>query len=308
MTKIALLSSDYDMSQIAPYIRQADPELEVLMYGEPGADQAEIAACWNPPHGALAKMPNLKLIHAIAAGVDNILADPELPSLPVCRVVDPSHARGMGEFVTWSVLFYYRQLDLAMANQRKGVWFRPLQLEPKHCKIGIMGLGQIGSRVAKDLQRFGFPVRGWSKGEQTVDGVDMFIGNEQFQDFLADCDILICLLPLTAETKGLLNARTFSLLPKGAKLIHVGRGEHLMIDDLCEALASGQLGGAHVDVFEKEPLPPGSKLWSVPNLFITPHMASVAQSETIGLQIAENIQRLSRAEPLANVVDVSRGY
>ncbi|WP_241023751.1 glyoxylate/hydroxypyruvate reductase A [Burkholderia sp. Ac-20365] len=308
MTTIALLSQSYDMSHLVASIKRAAPELDVVMHGEPRAAHAEIAACWDPPRGVLANMKNLRLIHSIAAGVDNILSDPALPSLPLCRVVDPQHARGMSEFVTWGVLHFYRQLDRVMSNQRRSHWFRPDQTHPSQCTVGIMGLGEIGSRVALDLHRLGFSVRGWARQPRSLAGVDIFESDAGLHPFLAGTDILVCLLPLTSETRNILCADTFGHLPHGAKLIHVGRGEHLVVPDLVEALTSRRLGGAIVDVFPAEPLPADDPLWNTPNLIVTPHMASVASSETIGLQVAQNVQRLLDGEPLQNVVDITRGY
>lgn len=308
MTTIALLSKSYDMSHLVASIQRAAPALNVVMHGEPGAAQAEVAACWDPPPGALAAMPKLRLIHSIAAGVDNILADPALPALPLCRVVDPQHARGMSEFVTWGVLHFHRRLDLVMRNQRGAHWLRPDQAHPAQCTVGVMGLGEIGSRVALDLQRLGFTVRGWARQARELPGIGIFEGRRGLDAFLSSTDILVCLLPLTSETRGILNARTFEHMKRGARLIHVGRGEHLVVPDLMVALESGQLGGAIVDVFPVEPLPADDPLWHAPNLIVTPHMASVASSDTIGEQIARNVQRLVEGEPLGNVVDVARGY
>ncbi|WP_087050071.1 2-hydroxyacid dehydrogenase [Caballeronia ptereochthonis] len=308
MTTIALLSQSYDMSHLVASIRRAAPEFDVVMHDDPRAAHAEVAACWDPPRGAMARMPNLRLIHSIAAGVDNILSDPALPALPLCRVVDPQHARGMSEFVTWGVLHFHRRLDRVLVNQARGHWERFDQAHPAMCTVGVMGLGEIGSRVANDLQRLGFTVRGWARRPRPLPGIELFEGAGALQAFLEGTDVLVCLLPLTGETRGILNARTFALLKPGAKLIHVGRGEHLVTADLTDALASGRLGGAIADVFPVEPLPVDDALWNVPNLIVTPHMASVASSETIGLQVAQNVQRLLRGEPLHNVVDVRRGY
>nr|WP_322015667.1 glyoxylate/hydroxypyruvate reductase A [Paraburkholderia sp. J12] len=296
------------MSHLVAPIQRAAPEFTVVMHGEPGAASAEVAACWDPPPGALAKMPNLRLIQSIAAGVDNILCDPTLPALPVCRVVDPQHARGMSEFVTWGVLHFHRQLDLVLRNQARGHWFRPEQVHPARYTVGVMGLGEIGSRVALDLLHHGFSVRGWARSARELPGVTVFEGADGFAPFLAGTDVLVCLLPLTGETRGILDATTFGQLKPGAKLIHVGRGEHLAVSDLLAALESGQLGGAVVDVFPVEPLPADDPLWRAPNLIVTPHMASVASARTIGEQVAHNARRLAAGEPLSNVVDVKRGY
>jgi glyoxylate/hydroxypyruvate reductase A len=306
MTTLALVSRDYDMSHLVPSIVRAAPELEVCMYGDPAAQDAEIAVCWNPPAGAIAAMPHVRLVHSIAAGVDNILADPTLPDVPLCRVVDPQHARGMAEFITWGVLHFHRQMDRVLANQRSATWFRPEQQHPSTYTVGVMGLGEIGGHVASELHRLGFSVRGWARQARELPGIGVYCGEAGLPMFLQD--ILICLLPLTEATRGLLNAGTFARLKPGAKLLHVGRGEHLVATDLLEALHSGQLGGAIVDVFPNEPLPADDPLWRAPNLIVTPHMASVASSDTIGLQVAQNVRRLLRGEPLDNVVDVARGY
>ena len=308
MTKLVLMSRDYDMSHLVPSIRHAAPELDVMMLGAPGAEDADVAVCWNPPHGAMAALPRLRLVHSIAAGVDNILTDRTLPNVPLCRVVDPQHGRGMSEFVTWGVLHFHRHLDRVLANQRQKHWFRHDQLPASQCTVGIMGLGEIGARVAADLSRLGFAVRGWARRLHALDGIQTFAGDAGFAPFLQGTDILVCLIPLTPETQGLINATTLSQLKPGSKLIHVGRGEHLVPHDVIAALESGHLGGAIVDVFQKEPLPVDDPLWVAPNLIVTPHMASVASSATIGLQVAQNVRRLVKGEPLQNVVDPARGY
>lgn len=308
MTKLVLMSRDFDMSHLAQPILRAAPEFDVVIHGEPSSGDADIAVCWNPPAGALAALPNLRLVHSIAAGVDNILSDPALPAVPLCRVVDPRHARGMSEFVTWGVLHFHRQLDRVLANQRLNRWLRDDQRDAAECAVGIMGLGEIGSRVATDLQRFGFAVRGWARKPRELAGVRTFAGPQEFRPFLQGTDILVCLVPLTHETRWILNANTFEHLRPGAKLIHVGRGEHLVPADLIAALTSGQIGGAIVDVFPVEPLPPEDHLWRARNLIVTPHMASVASLETIATQVAHNARRLIRGKPLHNVVDVTRGY
>jgi glyoxylate/hydroxypyruvate reductase A len=308
MTKLVLMSRDYDMSHLIPSIRRAAPELDVLMRGAPGAAEAEVAVCWNPVQGEIAAMPNLRLVHSIAAGVDNILTDHSLPSVPLCRVVDPQHARGMSEFVTWGVLHFHRRLDRVLENQRRKVWLRHDQRPASRCSVGIMGLGEIGARVAGDLHRLGFAVRGWARRLHALDGIQTFAGEAGFAPFLHGTDILVCLVPLTAQTQGLLNAQTLGHLKPGSKLIHVGRGEHLVAADIIAALESEHLGGAIVDVFPSEPLPPGDPFWDAPNLIVTPHMASVASSDTIGAQVAQNVRRLVNGEPLQNVVDPARGY
>lgn len=306
MTKLVLISRDYDMSALAPSIVAAAPELQVHSFGSPDAGDAQVAVCWNPPAGALRSLPNLRLMHGIAAGVDNILRDPHLPAVPLCRVVDPYQARAMSEFVMWGALHFHRQFDQVLANQQRGVWRVPAQTLAGDCTIGVMGLGEIGARVAIDLMRAGFTVKGWARSTRALPGIQSFSGRDALPAFLSGVDILVCLLPLTSETRGLLNAEVLRQLNPGAKLIHVGRGEHLVMDALLAALSDGHLGGAIVDVFPNEPLPPDDPLWCHPKLIVTPHMAAIASLETIGLQIAENVRRLMRGEPLNNQVDVGQ--
>ena len=306
MTKLVLISRDYDMSALAPVIVAAAPELQVHSFGAPDTGDAQVAVCWNPPAGALRSLPDLRLVHGIAAGVDNILCDPHLPAVPICRVVDPYQARAMSEFVMWGALHFHRQFDQALANQRAGLWQVPAQKLASDCTIGVMGLGEIGARVATDLLHAGFTVKGWARSDRTLPGIQSFSGRDALPAFLSGVDILVCLLPLTSETRGLLNADVLRQLNPGAKLIHVGRGEHLVMDALLAALSDGHMDGAIVDVFANEPLLPDDPLWRHPKLIVTPHMAAIASLETIGLQIAENVRRLVRGEPLNNQVDVGQ--
>jgi glyoxylate/hydroxypyruvate reductase len=306
MTKLVLISSDYDMSPLGPAILAAAPELQVHHFGAPEAGDAQVAVCWNPPAGALRSLPNLRLVHGIAAGVDNILRDPHFPAVPLCRVVDPYQARAMSEFVMWGALHFHRQFDQVLANQRNGLWQVPDQKRASDCTIGVMGLGEIGARVAADLLHAGFTVRGWARSAKTLPGINTFSGRDALPAFLSGVDILVCLLPLTTETRGLLNADVLRQLRPGAKLIHVGRGEHLVMEDLLAALSDGHMGGAIIDVFSNEPLPADDPLWRHPKLTVTPHMAAISSLETIGLQVAQNVRRLLRGEPLNNQVDVGQ--
>lgn len=311
MTRLLLLADNFDMSPLAGPLAERlqphAPDLRICLPGDPGADDAEIAVCWNPPAGALATLPQLRLVHSIAAGVDNILSDPTLPDVPLCRVVDPAHAQGMTEFVMWGVLHFHRHFDAVLANQSKAIWRRPRQIDAARRRIGVMGLGTLGARVATELHRFGFDVRGWSRERKSLPGIATF-GADDFAAFCADLDLAVCLLPLTEQTRGILGRATFDALPRGARLIHAGRGEHVVRADLLAALEDGQLGGAIVDVFDTEPLPPDDAYWRAPNLIVTPHMASVASFECIGEQVAYNVQQLLSGGTLRHVVDRSRGY
>lgn len=308
MTKVVFLGVSSDVPKIAVLARERSEQFDVLLPGDAGAEAAEVAVCWAPPPGVLATYPRLRLIHAIAAGVDNILCDPQLPALPLCRVVAPDLTVAMTEFITWSVLYYHRDLDRAIANQRNKVWQRTAPAAASSCRVGIMGVGQLGAHVAAELLRMGFRVRGWSRQEKKVDGMQSFYGEAQFSDFLGGTDILVCLLPLTAQTQGILNRATLSAVPAGAALIHVGRGGHLASAEVQALLEEGHLRGAILDVFEKEPLPVESPFWAMPNVIVTPHIAAAASYDSVLDQIGENIRRLQQGAPLLNLVDRGNGY
>ena len=308
MTRIALLSQDADLTELGDILRQSDPQVKVFSQGQDGVDSAEIAVCWNPAPGALGQLNNLRLVHSIAAGVDHIDRQHLPATTPVCRVVDPELKRGMAEFVLWGVLHYHRSFDLVQAQQRNRVWSTPSQRPAHEWRIGVMGLGELGAYVAAQLSQLGFHVRGWARSAKELIGVQTWAGEPGFAPFLRGLDCVICLMPLTGATQGIMNSALFDQLNESAVLIHCGRGAHLVADDLLSALDSGQLRGALIDVFDNEPLGKDSFWWNAPNVIVTPHMASSASNRVIADQILENIGRLARNEPLLNRVDVASGY
>ena len=308
MTIVALLSRTANLDFLRPMLVAAHPSLDVVTWPDPRCLDAEVAVCWNSPPGVYAQMPKLRLVHSIAAGVDNVVAEQDVSQLPVCRVVDPMLAEGMLQFVLWGVLHFHRKLDQAMASQRIQEWKRPRQTPASSCRVGLMGMGELGGHIAKRLPLLGYPVSGWARTPREIPGVTMFSGEESYDAFLAQTDVLVCLLPLTAQTRGILGERTFSALPKGAALIHVGRGEHLVEEDLIAALESGQLRGAVVDVFEEEPLPSHHPLWTTPGVVVTPHMATMATYDVVVQQVVRNIAQMHDNAPLYNQVDMARGY
>lgn len=307
-TTVAVISERFDMAVFADALRAADPTLDVVTWPDPRCLQAEVAVCWAPPAGLYARMPRLRLVHAVAAGVDNLLEGQAPLPVPLCRVVDPSLADGMEAFVRWAVTLYHRELDLVLANQAVRLWQRPAQTPPSTCRVGVMGLGELGGRIAAALARDGFAVAGWSRSRRAVDGVRVFAGDAELAPFAARSDIVVVLLPLTAATRGILNRRLFDAMPARSALVHVGRGAHLVPDDLIAALQQGRLRGALLDVFEREPLPADDPLWATPGVIVTPHMASMASFATVGAQIADNVARLNAGQALLHVVDTARGY
>lgn len=309
MNTIVLLSRDSVLlGQLqAAFARQA-PDVRAVLADDPAAIHARVAACWFPLPGSFAALPQLELIHSVAAGVDHLHNDPSLPPLPVCRVVDPAHRQGMTEYVRWAVIHYHRRFDQALQQQPTQHWLRPVQVAAGEFKVGVMGLGSLGAAIAADLAAAGYHVRGWARSTKALDNVNCYRGDGHFQAFAEGLDLLVNLLPLTASTRGILNQETFAALAPGAVVVNCGRGKHLRIDDLEQALASGQLRGAVLDVFEQEPLPADHRLWRMPGVVVTPHMASAASHDCIAGQIADNARRLARGEPLNNPVDTSLGY
>ncbi|MGJ5086038.1 2-hydroxyacid dehydrogenase [Bradyrhizobium sp. HKCCYLRH1065] len=308
MITVALLSRPGLMDPMQALLARELPGVTVASWPESAARDADLAVCWKPEPGALAAMPKLKLIHSIAAGVDNILSDPTVPDVPLCRIVDPDISAAMTEFVLWGTLYFHRDFDRVVSNARNGVWRRYEQRAAKDRRVGILGLGELGFAAAIRLVELGFAVSAWSRSPKALAGVRTYGGADALDAFLGETEILICLLPLTASTEGLLDAGRLGRLPKGAALILCSRGEHLATEDLVALLRSGHLRGAVLDVFAHEPLPADDALWREPGVLVTPHMAAIASWEVIAQQVAENARRLLRGEPLLNVVDRARGY
>lgn len=307
-TTVALFSQSADLGFLLPLLRTAAPTLDVVLWPDPRCRDAEVAVGWDAPTGMYAQMPHLRLVHSLAAGVDNLIDGHDVRGAAVCRVIDPALADGMVQYVLWAVLHFHRQFDRVLQNQREGRWERPRQTPAAAYRIGLLGLGELGRVVASALTGLGYGVSGWSRTPRTLDGVHTFSGDRGLRDMLAQSQLLVCLLPLTPQTRAVLNASVFEQLPKGAALVHCGRGEHLVEADLLQAIRSGQLRGAVLDVFEREPLRPEHAFWHTPGVVVTPHMATMADTDTVVRQVVDNIARLQRGEALSHRVDLERGY
>ena len=285
-------------------------ELEVRVWPEIGDPAAiDYALVWRPEPGFLASLPNLKLILSLGAGVDHLLGDPRLPlHLPIVRLVDPHMTDAMSEYVTLQVLRLHRQ-DLDYRSQQQArVWRELDQQNAAERRVGILGLGELGQDAAKKLKALGFDVAGWSRSEKAVEGVRSYAGAAGLAPLLGRSEIIVCLLPLTAETEGILNKRTLALLPKGAALVNAARGAQLVEEDLLAALASGQISAAVLDVFREEPLPVDHPFWHHPRVVVTPHIAAFTNPATASPIILDNIRRFEEGRPLLNRVDPARGY
>ncbi|MGI9304805.1 MAG: 2-hydroxyacid dehydrogenase [Gammaproteobacteria bacterium] len=285
------------------------PDLDMRVWPEFGdANEIDIALVWRPPAGELKRFRNLEAIVALGAGVDQILSDPELPDVPLARIIDPMLTFAMTEYVLLAVLRYHRGFDRCEREQREKRWsFAPPPDAHERC-VGVMGLGELGGDAARKLAAHGFQVRGWSRSEKQIDDVVCFHGDEQLEAFLCSTEILICLLPLTHSTRGIVNSRTLKLLPRGAYFINPSRGDLVNELDLIAALNNGQLAGATLDVFSTEPLPAESPLWTHPNVLVTPHIASLPYPHSSAPQVAENVIRAREGQALHNVVDRRVGY
>jgi glyoxylate/hydroxypyruvate reductase A len=284
--------------------------MEVRVWPDTGPlDRVSYALVWKPPLGLLKTLPALKGILSLGAGVDHLFLDPDLPrGVPIVRMVDAGYAQQMSEYALYGVLHFHRNMGDYLAQQRRGQW-RPLAAIPAaECSVGVMGLGILGLDFVRAVRPLGYRVLGWSRTHKDLPGVVTFQGPDGLQPFLAGSRILANFLPLTSHTRGILNARTFAELPRGAALINIARGAHLVEADLLAALDSGQLSGALLDVFQEEPLPSGHPFWQHPKIFMTPHVAGQAIAELMVSQVVDNIRRIERGERPIGVVDPARGY
>ena len=286
--------------------------LDVVVHGRDAyrAQDVDYALSFRPEPGLLKTLPNLKTVFSLGAGVDGFLRDPEFPKqLPLVRFVDPTLMHEMAQYVVMHVLIAHRGQRFFDGAQRQSQWQQRMLARPsRDTRIGILGLGDIGGTIATSLLPFDFQLSGWSRSRKDIPGVKSFAGESELPQFLAQCDYCVCVLPMTGETKGIMNAKLFAQLPKGAWVINVARGGHLIEEDLIAALDSGHLAGAVLDVFQTEPLPPESPIWRHPKITATPHIAGITDSQAALAYVADCIKRCENGQPLENVVDLGKGY
>ena len=297
-------------------MRQQAPDIDIRVWPDKMGRLADInyAVAWLPPANVLKSLPHLKVIFSLGAGVDAILKDPTLPDdVPIARVNDPDLTRRMSEYVVLHVLMHHRQQRRLDENQRNKLWDGfPTHAAPA-LTVGIMGLGIMGTDSATKLAMLGFKVVGWSRSPKKIPGVECFAGAPEFDSFLERTDILVCLLPHTPETTGIINRDTIAKLsrkgPFGAPiLINAGRGKQQIESDILAALDSGALHSVTLDVFETEPLPQDSRFWTHPKVTVTPHVAADSDPATITAYVLSQIRRHQAGLPIENLVDRKRGY
>lgn len=307
---LLFMSALDDPAEWVPALQRAWPELNVRVWPDAGhPDDVDFALVWKPEPGALRTFRNLRLIINLGAGIDAIAADETLPEgIPIVRLADEGQAEMMSGYVLLAVLRHHRNLHRFEEAKRAHRW---TYIHPKphaHTRVGLMGLGYLGAHAAQSLAAQGFRVSGWSRNPKTLPGIETFAGPDQRQAFLAQTDILVAMLPATPDTHRLIDREALYALPRGASFVNVGRGSTVDEPALLAALRDGQIAEATLDVFEREPLPPEHPFWDMPQVTITPHLASVAVPETAARQIVANCRRALSGEAPDYAVDRRRGY
>ncbi len=290
----------------------ASPAYDVLLQDsddyQPG--QVDYFVGFRPPRGFLKSLVNLKLVISLGAGVDGFLDDPQFPKhVPLVRFTDVSLAQEMAQYVVLHVLMIHRQQRYFDRAQAEHAWRqRTLPRPTDKTRIGILGLGEIGGTIAGHLAALGFAVSGWSRTRKALPGIRSFAGDTERNDFLAGCDMLVCVLPLTPETRNMMNAALFAHLPRGAWVINVARGAMLVEEDLIAALDSGHLEGAVLDVFQTEPLPEDSPLWRHPGITVTPHIAGITDTRVAQRHVEACVREMEAGRLPQDIVALERGY
>ncbi len=315
MPALALFLTNWPAEVWLAAMHRADPTADVRIYpNELGrTDDIHYAVAWLPPANTLGSLPNLKAVFSLGAGVDALLADPTLPVVPIVRVVDPDLTMRMSEYVVMHVLMHHRQQMRIEANQRQRTWDSFATHAADALTVGILGFGVMGRDAGEKLSHLGFKVAGWSRTAKQAQGIATFAGQPGLDAFLAATDILVCLLPLTADTAGIIDRDLIAKLRRngplgGPVLINAGRGRLQREEDILAALDAGELRGASLDVFETEPLPRTSRLWLHPRVYVSPHTAADSDPDVIARYVLGQIRKYETGQGLINVVDRKRGY
>lgn len=306
---IAIIAPGRDLSNWLAAFSRSAPQLAVEVWPDI-KDNTGITCVvvWNHPPGCLQSFPRLKLICSMGAGADHILSDPDLPAgVPVTRVIDQHLAFSMSNYVVAAVLYHHRMFQKFVSDKAETRW-SPLLPSENPCAVGILGFGVLGQEAGRKLKTLGFDVFGFSNSGKEVEGFECFAGTAELGLFLRKINVLVCLLPATPETKGILSGSLFDRMNRGTYLINAARGMHQVTADIIDAIDRGQLSGAFLDVFEEEPLPEEHPAWKHPKIMITPHIASITNPETVVPQMLENYEAAVEGRTLRGVVDRTKGY
>ncbi|TCD16432.1 2-hydroxyacid dehydrogenase [Oricola cellulosilytica] len=313
--KVLLSVTGFDPAAWHDALKQAAPQRDIVLRADKAGDpDITYAVVWKQPPGVLRDLPNLRAVFSIGAGVDHIFSGDEVPDVPIVRVVADDLTERMSEYVVWQVLDHHRKGPLYREQQSKTIWHE-VRMQPaaKEVSVGILGLGTLGRDAANKLRMLGFKVAGWSRTPKQMEGVQTYAGRSGLDEFLAVSDVVVCLLPLTQETHGILSASFFEKMKRhgalGAPvLINAGRGGLQVETDIIEALDAGRLGAVTLDVFQTEPLPADSSLWRHPNITITPHCAATSDPRALVPPMVAQMDAHDAGKPLVNLVDREAGY
>jgi glyoxylate/hydroxypyruvate reductase len=310
MPTIIIKMGEESPAEYISELRKLDPDLEIREWPDVGDPKdVDIAMVWKMPHGELAKFPNLKLIMSMAAGVDHVLGDPDMPrEVPLVRVTDPHMARSMGHWAAMNILRLHRETAHYDDLRSRREWPPERAFDTDTVQVGILGLGYLGTHVAKMLHAMGLKVQGWARSAKSIDGIRSFQGVDGLREMVATTNYLLCLLPSTPATVGVMNAELFARMPRGFYVLNCGRGAQLVEPDLTAALDSGQIAGAALDVFSVEPLPQDHPFWADKRIIMTPHHASEVFPPAVAATFMDNIQRCRAGRPLMGLVDLDIGY
>jgi glyoxylate/hydroxypyruvate reductase A len=298
-----------DPAEWVPRLQALLPEEDIRVWPEIGDPaEVEVAVVWIPPEEGLVSFTGLRAVQSLGAGINQLGMQLFPPHVRVARLVDSGLTGMMTEYALFAALRYARNIDVHERAQRASTWDYVMPVGVRSFTVGVMGLGVIGSATALRLAANGFPVRGWSRSPKALDGIDCFSGDAGLAEFLSGTRILINLLPLTPQTAGILDAKLFAMLPSGAFVVNIGRGAHLVDEDLLAALETGHIAGATLDVFRPEPLPSEHPFWQHPRILMTPHVAGTGDPDSAAQVVAENVRRVRQGKALLNEVDRARGY
>lgn len=309
MGTILLNNHGYDNETWRVELEKKFPHLAVRLFGEPVSEQEVVyAMVWNHPPGDLKRYPNLRAVFSLGAGAEHFAADNNLPDVPIVLLADPAVARDMAAHTLYWVMTFHRRYHDYQKQQAQRQWGRKSVRPAGEFRVGVVGLGRIGSEVARRISGFGYSVSGWDRAQRSIDGVECHTGSSELPQFLAQNDVVINCLLLSPETRHMLNREKFALMKDGAYFINISRGAVVLENDLIEALDSGKLAGAALDVFESEPLPVCHPFWSHPQVFVTPHMSGATYASSAVNVIAENVSKLEGGQPVNPVFDRQAGF